>query len=82
MVKNTTVDKTIDETSSTTNAWTKEQAETFIKEKGGVSPAIRFLLNDLKEKVSKEKLRGTVAKLLHKRYQHVRNVERTPLKKG
>lgn len=55
--------------------WTPEQAESFIKEKGSVSAAIRFLL-------AEGKSRGEVAKLLHKRYQHVRNVQITPLKKA
>lgn len=49
-------------------------AESYIKECGGVSKAIRKLTNAGFE-------RGEVAKMLNKRYQHVRNVLITPLKK-
>lgn len=50
-------------------------AEAFIKEKGGVSKAIRFLDSEGME-------RGAIAKKLNKRYQHVRNVLNQPLKKS
>ena len=47
----------------------------YIKESGSVSAAIR--------KLSAEgKTRGQIAKLLDKRYQHVRNVLVTPVKKN
>lgn len=49
-------------------------AEAYIKECGSVSAAIRKL-------TAEGKKRGEVAKLLNKRYQHVRNVLTTPLKK-
>lgn len=49
-------------------------AEQYIKDAGGVSKAIR-LLTDAGHK------RGAVAKMLNKRYQHVRNVLITPIKK-
>lgn len=49
--------------------------EQYIKDQGGVSKAIRQLAKDGKS-------RGEIAKLLDKRYQHVRNVLIQPLKKG
>lgn len=48
--------------------------DAFIKEQGSKSAAIRKLLGD-------GKTRGEVAKMLGLRYQHVRNVEITPIKK-
>jgi len=65
----------VEQTTEAKVTWTKEQADQFIKDKGGVSKAIRSLLAEGKE-------RGEVARLLHKRYQHVRNVALTPIKKG
>jgi hypothetical protein len=50
------------------------KGEEFIKEQGGVSKAIRTLTQDGHK-------RGVVAKMLNKRYQHVRNVLITPIKK-
>lgn len=47
----------------------------YIKDAGGVSKAIRSL-TDLNYS------RGEVAKMLNKRYQHVRNVLITPIKKS
>jgi hypothetical protein len=49
-------------------------SESYIKECGSVSAAIRKL-------DSEGKKRGEIAKLLNKRYQHVRNVLITPIKK-
>jgi hypothetical protein len=49
-------------------------SEQFIKDSGGVSKAIRILTAD-------NWPRGVVAKMLNKRYQHVRNVLITPVKK-
>lgn len=51
------------------------QAAKAIEEHGGVSKAIRAL-------TAKEYSRGEVAKMLNKRYQHVRNVLITPIKKA
>jgi hypothetical protein len=51
------------------------QATKAIEEHGGVSKAIRAL-------TAKEFSRGEVAKMLNKRYQHVRNVLITPIKKA
>jgi len=48
--------------------------DAFIKMHGGVSKAIRAL-------DAEGKKRGEIAKLLDKRYQHVRNVLITPVKK-
>jgi hypothetical protein len=48
-------------------------AAQFIKDSGGVSKAIRIL--------AKDHTRGEIAKKLGKRYQHVRNVLTTELKK-
>lgn len=50
-------------------------AAAYIKEAGTKSAAIRKLLADGKK-------RGEVAKMLNIRYQHVRNVEITPIKKA
>lgn len=47
----------------------------YIIDCGSVSAAIRKL-------ASEGKSRGEIAKLLNKRYQHVRNVLITPVKKG
>jgi hypothetical protein len=63
---------------SKTNKVNQEEtfnAEQFITDKGGVSKAIRFLHGEGKS-------RSDIAKMLGKRYQHVRNVLNTPLKKG
>lgn len=49
-------------------------AQTYIESCGSVSAAIRKLTEEGKS-------RGEVAKLLNKRYQHVRNVLITPIKK-
>lgn len=49
--------------------------ETYITEQGSVSKAIRTL-------IASGYTRGEVAKMLNKRYQHVRNVMITPIKKG
>jgi hypothetical protein len=49
-------------------------ADEFIKSSGSVSKAIRILCASY--------TRGEVAKMLNKRYQHVRNVMITPLKKN
>lgn len=53
----------------------KFDADSYIKECGSVSVAIRKLN-------SGGKSRSEIAKLLNKRYQHVRNVLITPIKKG
>lgn len=50
------------------------QAESYIKDQGSVSKAIRTLFDA-------GLTRGQIAKALNKRYQHVRNVLITPLKK-
>lgn len=50
-------------------------AAAYIKEAGSISAAIRKLNADGKKK-------GEIAKMLNKRYQHVRNVLITPIKKG
>ncbi|TXH42031.1 MAG: hypothetical protein E6Q97_36440 [Desulfurellales bacterium] len=60
-------------TTTTTTETTFDGAQ-YIKECGSVSSAIRKLH-------SEGKTRGEIAKMLNKRYQHVRNVLLTPLKK-
>lgn len=50
-------------------------SESYIKECGSVSAAIRKL-------DSEGKTRSQISKMLNKRYQHVRNVLITPLKKN
>jgi hypothetical protein len=50
-------------------------ADKYIADAGSVSSAIRKLIAD-------NYSRGEVAKMLNKRYQHVRNVMITPLKKN
>lgn len=60
---------------TTTEATVTFDATTFIKDAGGVSKAIRRLHAEGKK-------RGEIAKLLGKRYQHVRNVLITPVKQA
>jgi len=61
----------------TTKTQTNEQtfdAQSYIAQAGSVSNAIRTLAKEGKS-------RGQIAKMLDKRYQHVRNVLNTPIKK-
>lgn len=56
--------------------------EELIKEHGGVSKAIRFFAGQPEYLKDGKVDRGAIAKLLQKRYQHVRNVLTTEPKKA
>lgn len=77
MAKNKQNTQAIEESMDTSEVVVVEStfdADAYIKEKGGVSNAIRQL-------ASEGMARGAIAKRLNKRYQHVRNVLITPVKK-
>lgn len=68
------VETTVIKTDAVT-PWTAEQLADEVKRAGSVSALIRELS-------AAGKSRGTIAKMTGKRYQHVRNVLITPIKKS
>ena len=69
------------ETNTTQVADALKAAE-LIKEHGGVSKAIRALASSPEYQKDGKPNTGAIAKVLDKRYQHVRNVLTQPLKKS